>query len=520
MAAIAAPATTALVPKPNNIVSSTGYLTLPSDTIIAAPEAARAEALFLQNWLGGGPKWMTQAHQSGIRFTIDASEARALGGEGYRLDVDQVGARITSATTAGAFYGAETLRQLAQVSDSTISIPCVRITDGPRFPWRGLMLDCSRHFWSVDFIQRLLDSMATLKLNRFHWHLSDDQGWRLQILKYPKLTDVGSTRAGTKGRGFVSDGIPYGGFYSQNQVRDIVAYAAQRHIEVVPEIEMPGHCTAALAAYPEYSCAGLPLEVGQRWGGYPDIFCAGQDKTFEFLKDILEEVMDLFPSRYIHVGGDEVPKDRWLRCPKCRARMELEGFKDVDQLQSYFIKRIDNFLSVRGHKLLGWDEILEGGLASNATVMSWRGRKGGLVAAKQGHDVIMSPSEYCYLDHYQADPRTEPPANGGSLPLQQVYSFEPVPDSLSAPQSSHILGLQGNLWTEYIDSNARAEYMIFPRLVAIAEIGWTRQGNRDFADFIQRLPGVLKLLDAEGVRYRPIDNFVGRSGPLKQPSRT
>ena len=495
----------ALVPKPNYLSVGNGSLLLPSDAILVAPEEARVEAMDLKKWLGGRTPWMTQANNSGVRMTLDTSAARELGPEGYRLDVDVVGVRIEAATTAGLFYGAETLRQLVETSDQQISVPFVHIVDSPRFKWRGLMLDCARHFWSVEFIERLLDNMAALKMNTFHWHLCDDQGWRLEIKKYPRLTSVGSQRSGTKGRSEISDGIPYGGFYTQDQVQQVVAYAAERHIEIIPEIEMPGHCTAALAAYPEYSCRGGPFEVGQKWGGYPDVFCAGQDKTFEFLKDVLEEVMDLFPSRYIHVGGDEVSKDRWLSCPRCRARMQLEGLKDGNQLQSYFIRRMDSFLTTRGRRLIGWDAILEGGLAEHATVMSWRGRQPGVDAAKAGHDVVMAPSDYCYLDHYQGDPKSEPPAVGGFLPLRQTYAFDPVPASLKPNETKHVLGLQGNLWTEYVDSEARAEYMFFPRAIALAEVGWTNPANRDYNDFINRLPGILKIFDADGVRYRPLE---------------
>lgn len=513
----------ALIPKPNRVTVGGANLQLPIDTVLSAPASAKSEALALRNWLGGRTPWVPDANLAGIRLTLKKSLAGDLGAEGYRLNVDQVGVRIEAATSAGLYYGCQTLRQIAQHDDNSIVIPQVEIQDSPRFVWRGFMLDCARHFWPKEFIERVLDQMAALKMNRFHWHLCDDQGWRLEILKYPRLTLIGSQRLGTKGRSDTSDGIPYGGFYSQDQVREIVAYATARHIEVIPEIEMPGHCTAALAAYPEYSCKGGPFEVGQKWGLYPDVFCAGQDKTFEFLKDILEEVMDMFPSRYIHLGGDEVIKDRWQTCPRCRARMQSEGLKDVNQLQGYFMGRISTFLVNRGRQFLGWDEILEGGLPQHATVMSWRGRQGGIDAAKIGHDVVMTPSDYCYLDHYQGDPKNEPPAVGGFLPLRQTYAFDPIPAVLKPDQAKHILGLQGNLWTEYIDSEARAEYMIFPRLLALAEVGWTSQNQRDYSDFLSRLPNALRMLDDDGIRYRPLGDdastaTVGPKGGMAKAS--
>jgi hexosaminidase len=438
----------------------------------------------------------------------------ALGSEGYRLSSSKKGIKIEAATPAGLFYGVQTLLQLlppeiegqGAAENIVWSIPSVKIEDRPRFVWRGMHLDVGRHFLPKEFVKRYIDLLAMYKMNMFHWHLTEDQGWRIEIKKYPRLTEVGAWR-----RESMDDGIPHGGFYTQDDIREVVAYAKQRFITVVPEIEMPGHCQAALAAYPELSCSGGPFKVGTEWGIIYDVFCAGNEKTFEFLQGVLSEVIDLFPSRYVHVGGDEVPKLRWQNCYKCQERIKSEGLTNENELQSYFIKRIENFLAGKGKSLVGWDEILEGGIAPNATVMSWRGTAGGIEAARSGHDVVMSPTSHCYFDYYQGL-FDEPWSIGGFLPLEKVYSYEPVPEELTPEQARHVLGAQANLWTEYIASGPQAEYMLLPRLLALSEVVWSEKSLRNTADFSRRLVPHYDRLAAAGVEFRlpPPDGLGGK----------
>ncbi len=366
-------------------------------------------------------------------------------------------------------------------------------------------LDVGRHLFPVDFIKRYIDLLARYKLNTFHWHLTEDQGWRLQIRRYPRLTSVGAWRRETVvARNFdpyVGDGRRYGGFYTQAEVRDIVRYAAARHVTVVPEIELPGHSLAALAAYPELACTPGPFEVATRWGVFEDVYCP-TERTFRFLENVLTEVLALFPGPFIHIGGDEVPKRRWRESADAQAVMRREGLRNEEELQSWFIQRIERFLAARGRRLIGWDEILEGGLPPRATVMSWRGTAGGIAAARAGHDVVMSPTSHLYFDYYQGDPRFEPLAIGGLLPLEQVYRFEPVPDELTADEARHILGAQGNVWTEYLPTPAHVEYMALPRLLALAEVVWSPRAARSWDAFVRRLPARLRELDRIGVNYR------------------
>jgi hexosaminidase len=388
------------------------------------------------------------------------------------------------------------------------SIPAVEISDAPRFRYRGILLDVARYYFPPEFLFKLVDMLALYKFNVLQLHLTDDQGWRIEIKKYPRLTQVGAWRKESMivrdGEPYVGDGKPHGGFYTQEQLRDLVAYAAARHVTIVPEIEMPGHAGAALAAYPELSCTGGPFEVSTKWGVHEDIYCPSE-RTFAFLEDVLTEVMQVFPSEYIHVGGDEVPKTRWKASPIAQDVIRREGLKNEEELQSYFIKRIERFLHAHGRKLIGWDEILEGGIAPEATVMSWRGIQGGITAAQQGHDVIMSPTDYAYLDAYQGDPETEPRAIGGYLPLDTVYAWEPVPNALTPAEASHILGGQGNLWTEHVPTWTHAEYMLFPRMLAMSEVLWSPKELRDWRSFLARVPAQLTRLDALGANYRVPD---------------
>ncbi len=427
------------------------------------------------------------------------SQEERLGKEGYRLVVDKDKVILSSNDSDGIFYGIQTLYQLFELQQlkentSDLIIPAIRLWDEPRFPYRGMHLDVARHFFDVDFIKHYLNLMAYYKFNTFHWHLTEDQGWRIEIKKYPKLTEIGAWRT-------ESDGSTYGGFYTQEDIKEVVAYAKKLHITIIPEIEMPGHSRAAIAAYPELSCTGKALEVPNDWGVFKDIYCAGNDKTFEFIEDVLDEVIALFPGEYIHIGGDEVPKARWKDCDKCQARMKAEGLKDEHELQSYFIKRIDAYLTSKGKKLMGWDEILEGGLAENATVMSWRGMDGGIAAARQGNQVVMTPGTHCYFDHYQADREFEPKAIGGYLPLKKVYDFEPVPEDLFTEQKALILGAQGNVWTEYMATTDYVEYMILPRMLALSEVLWGKKDNKNWPAFQERLQYHFKLFNKKGYRY-------------------
>lgn len=434
--------------------------------------------------------------------------------EAYRLVVDSAAIRLEAETAAGLYYGLQTLRQLPRRADEssspvgygeTWSIPAVEIEDSPRFTYRGMHLDVGRHFMPVEFIKRYIDIMAMYKMNTFHWHLTEDQGWRIEIQEYPRLTEVGAYRKETilekNFDPYVGDGIPYGGFYTQEEIRDVVAYAAERYVTIIPEIEMPGHSTAALAAYPELACTEGPFEVATVWGVHEDIYCPSEE-TFSFLEDVLLEVMELFPGKYIHIGGDEAPKVRWEQSPLAQDVMRREGLTDEHELQSYFIARIEEFLLAHGRRLIGWDEILEGGLAPEATVMSWRGTAGGIDAAKLGHDVIMTPTSHMYFDYYQGDPDHEPLAIGGYLPLEQVYWFEPVPRELSRSELKHVLGAQGNVWTEYIKTADQVEYMVFPRLLALSEVVWSPRRARDWDSFVVRLQSQLRWLDHFDVNYR------------------
>ncbi len=423
--------------------------------------------------------------------------------DAYTLVTNKNGIVIQGNSARGVFYGIQTLLQLLppDVYDrgiemgKTLKIPQVSIQDEPRYGWRGMHLDVGRHQYSVEFIKKYIDMLAMHKMNVFHWHLTEDQGWRIEIKKYPRLTEIGSIRKN-------ADGTTYGGFYTQDQIREVVKYARSRFIDVMPEIEMPGHSVAALAAYPELSCTGGPFEVRTAWGVSEDVYCAGKEATFAFVQDVLSEVIALFPYKYLHIGGDECPKSRWAKCPDCQKRMKTEGLKDEMELQSYFIRRIEKFLIANNRSLVGWDEILEGGLAPEATVMSWRGEAGGIEAAKQGHDVIMSPTSTCYFDFYQGDPRFEPKAIGGFLALEKVYSYEPTPDVLTAQEGKHVLGAQGNVWTEYIPTEKQVEYMALPRMSALAEVVWSPKDVRDYEKFLFRMERQYQRFDAMKLNYR------------------
>lgn len=423
--------------------------------------------------------------------------------EAYRLTVDKDRIVIDGASQEGIFYGVQTLRKVIAASGSVtqLEFPPVEIEDYPRFGYRGMMLDASRHFASVDFVKKYIDILALHNINKFHWHLTDDQGWRIEIKKYPKLTQIGSMRSQTKvGKSEEYDGIPHGGYYTQDEIKEIVEYARQRFITVIPEIDLPGHMMAALASYPELGCTGGPYEVYQKWGVSDDVLCIGDENTFKFLEDVFDELLPLFPSAYYHVGGDECPKRRWEKCPKCQAKIEALGLvKDEhhsaeEKLQSYCINRIEKYLNGKGKKIIGWDEILEGGLPPNATMMSWRSFDAAIKAAQQGHDAILTPCSHVYFDYYQGkDAQLEPLANGGYIPVELVYNFEPIPAILTENERKHIIGAQANLWREYIKTDEQVEYMVLPRLAALSEVLWTEADKKDYPRFRERLSDFLSV---------------------------
>ena len=508
-----------VVPLPNQIAlaeGARGFALDPRTEIgyTAGNAAMERNAELLADYLADATGYRltvtdTPAEANAIVLTASLDDANA---EAYRIEVGADGIRIDGASEAGVFYGIQTLRKAMPVEPrARVVVPAATIYDFPRFAYRGAHFDVSRHVFSVREVKRFIDMLALHNINRFHWHLTDDQGWRIEIKAYPELTTVGATRPETvighnSGK---YDGTPHGGFYTQDEVRDIVAYAAERHITVIPEIDLPGHMQAALAAYPELGCTGGPYEVWKIWGISDHVLCAGNDKVLKFIDDVLAEVVELFPSEYIHVGGDECPKVRWKSCPKCQARIRALGLKSdakhsaEERLQSYIISYAERLLNAKGRRIIGWDEILEGGLAPNATVHSWRGIEGGVEAARQGHDVIMSPTSFFYFDYYQTkDTQNEPEAIGGYVPVEKVYSFDPnLPELLTADQARHIIGVQANLWTEYIPTFAQVEYMELPRMAALAEVQWMQPEQKDFADFKRRLPRLVALYDRAGYNY-------------------
>jgi hexosaminidase len=442
---------------------------------------------------------------AGIRLNFDRLDHPIPGA--YNMEINAKGVYIGGDNETGTFYGVQTLLQLLPVEKAT-SLPVSHLTikDYPRFQYRGLHLDVGRHFFPPAFVKRYIDYIALHKMNYFHWHLTEDQGWRIEIKKYPNLTKTGAWRNGTIiGRypGTGNDSIRYGGFYTQKEVKDIVDYAAKRYVTIIPEIEMPGHSSAALTAYPWLGCTGGPYQVQQTWGVFNDVFCAGNDSVFTFLQNVLDEVIPLFPAKYVHIGGDECPKESWKKCPKCQKRMADHNLKDEHELQSYFVQRMEKYINSKGKTLIGWDEILEGGLAPNAVVMSWRGEKGGIEAAKQNHDVIMTPGDFVYLDHSQLQ-KEDSVTIGGYTPVKETYSYEPVPKELSAAESKHILGAQGNVWTEYMGNTQKVEYMIFPRVSALSEVLWSPSEKRNWSDFETRLQQQCKRYTLWGTNYNKV----------------
>ena len=501
-----------VIPAPAQVQRTTGEgFTITATTPLQAEGTAarRVAAQFADLLARSGGPTLTLGNgtsQGGVRFVLDrsATAARlpATPDERYALESTARGITVRATSEAGLFYGATTLAQLATGGSNGV-VPAVRIDDAPRFSWRGLMLDSARHFQSLDEIKQMLDAMAAHKLNTFHWHLTDDQGWRMEIKRYPKLTDVGSCRipAGDGGRDPVTGAPrPYCGFYTQQQIREVIAYAASLHIQVIPEIDVPGHATAAIAAYPELGVLDTPLQPLSEWGVFPNLFNT-EESTFVFLENVLEEVIDLFPAAYVHVGGDEAVKDQWIASARVQQRMKELGATDEMQMQSHLIKRLETFLEQHDRRLIGWDEILEGGLPPQATVMSWRGTEGGLKAASEGHDVVMSPVTDLYMDYLQTASPNEPPGRPLLTTLARTYAFEPVPATLAADKQHHILGLQANMFTEHTRTHARLQHNLFPRLAAVAETGWSPVQQRDFRDFLARLPAQLERYRAWGLAY-------------------
>ena len=506
-----------VVPLPNEITPMEGKaFTLDNRVKILYPEGdadMQRNAGFLAGYVleSTGKTLAVEAGATGSHAIVLRLGLQTENPEAYLLEVNEDQVTITGSSAAGVFYGIQTLRKSLPVAkDAQVVLPPVRVNDAPRFAYRGMMLDVCRHFFSLDSVKRYIDMLALHNINRFHWHLTDDQGWRIEIKKYPQLTQIGSQRKETViGRNSGKyDGIPYGGYYTQEEAREIVAYAKDRYITVIPEFEMPGHMQGVLAAFPELGCTGGPYDVWTQWGVSEDVICAGNDKSLELIKDVLAELIEIFPSEYIHVGGDECPKTRWEKCPKCQAKIRQLGLKDdkehtaEQRLQSYIITEAEKFLNAHGRKIIGWDEILEGGVAPNATVMAWRGAGEGVKAAKMRHDVIMVPTTYFYFDYYQTNILDEEPlAIGGYVPIEKVYSFEPYQKELTAEENKHIIGLQANLWTEYITSFRHVEYMVLPRMAALSEIQWTQPQFKDYGDFLERMPKMFDIYDIYGYNY-------------------
>lgn len=496
-----------IIPEPVKLTTTPGHFTITRNTPIVLEGAGFNNTIdflntYLQQLYGFQLKISKKKVAGGIHFNFKKIDNAAEGA--YKMDVTTNGISIIGEHENGIFYAVQTLLQLMPVEKSAaLNIPLVSIYDYPRFAYRGMHLDLSRHFFPVEFVKKYIDYLALHKLNYFHWHLTDDQGWRIEIKKYPKLTSVGGFRNGTiigryPGKG--NDSIYYGGYYTQDQIREVVAYAAKRYITIVPEIEMPGHASAALTAYPWLGCTGGPYHVQQTWGVFNEVFCAGNDSVFTFLQDVLDEVIPLFPGKYLHVGGDECPKESWKKCPKCQQRMKALQLKDEHELQSYFIQRMEKHVNSKGKIMIGWDEILEGGLAPNAVVMSWRGEKGGIEAAKQKHKVIMTPSSHVYFDYSQSK-NEDSVTIGGYIPIEKVYSYEPVPKELTDEEATYVLGAQANLWTEYIHYPSKVEYMIFPRLSALSEVQWSQKDKRNWSNFEKKLMIQLKRYDLMGINY-------------------
>ncbi|AYZ11307.1 beta-N-acetylhexosaminidase [Chryseobacterium arthrosphaerae] len=505
-----------VIPYPQNIKINNGSFSIPN-VLMLSGDLPENETEYFKKRLNSEIRFKVSKKAEAQLIYSQLPKAQSGKEEFYILEVSPKQIHIQSYTKQGYFLALQTLSQLFENYKTEKKIPALKIEDQPKFAWRGMHLDVCRHFFTVDEVKQYIDYLAMYKLNTFHWHLTDDQGWRIEIKKYPKLTQIGAKRKESMIGAYVDntfDGKPYGPyFYTQEQIKEVVKYAQERHITVVPEIEMPGHALAALSAYPELACTKGPFEPATKWGVFDDVFCP-KDETFAFLENVLNEVIQLFPSQYIHIGGDECPKTRWKECAHCQELIKKNNLKDEHGLQSYFIQRIEKFVNSKGRKIIGWDEILEGGLAPNAAVMSWTGVNGGIEAAKSKHFAVMTPGAYCYFDHYQGDPQSEPNAFGGFTPLEKVYSYDPVPSELNAEQAQYIMGVQANLWTEYILDFKQVQYMIFPRLMALSEVGWGTSDPKNYKEFESRVISQFKVLDKMKVNYaKSIYNISGKVIP-------
>ncbi len=501
------PVEVAIIPKPLSQEINAGTFILDQATSFAADSVLTDVAEYTKAYLlnSYGIPLIEEKRATHISLTIDPNIPHE---EGYQLVVDAFQVSIKAKNSRGAFYGVQSFLQLLPTkfgSYSSIALQAVTINDAPRFSYRGMHLDVGRHFFPVAFIKKYIDLMASLKMNTFHWHLTEDQGWRIEIKKYPKLQEIAAYRKETlvghySDQPIRYDGKQYGGYYTQEEIKEVVQYAQIRQVTIIPEIEMPGHSQAAIAAYPSLGCTGTSVEVATTWGVFEEVYCPKED-TFAFLEDVIDEVVALFPGKYIHIGGDEAPKTRWKNCAHCQQLIKKEGLKDEHELQSYFIARMENYINSKGKQIIGWDEILEGGLAPNATVMSWRGTQGAVTAAKQHHNVILTPGSHCYFDHYQSEDPNEPLAIGGFLPLEKVYAFNPIPKELNSEEARYVLGAQGNVWTEYMPTSSQVEYMAFPRMIALGEVVWSSPEGRSYQEFVPRLEQFQQRLDALNVRY-------------------
>ena len=513
------PANYEVVPLPQSIQMQRGEPFVLKDQVqILATEGLQREAQFLQQYIkevSDIDLTIADKRQKKAIYIALSVSPKVTNPEGYVLTVSAKGITIEGGSSAGVFYGIQTLRKNLLFPLSSFLFPPTIITDAPRFIWRGMHLDCSRHFFSVDFVKKFIDLLALHNMNRFHWHLTDDQGWRIEIKKWPKLISVGSKRSGTiiGTNSDIDDGIPYGGYYTQDEAREVVAYAAARHITVIPEIDMPGHMLAALASYPELGCTGGPYQVGHYWGVYKDVLCVSNERVYQFVEDVLTEIMDIFPSEVIHIGGDETPTDKWLQCPRCQAlqkqlpapQQAAEDFEPLTSklspLQAHFTRKVFDFLTSKGRRALGWDEILDGS-PQNAMIMSWRGTEPGAKAAEIGHDVVMTPTTFCYFDYQQVeDTQFEPSRCGGFIPIEKVYSLDPAPDSLSVTAREHILGTQANLWAEYMTNEAMVEYQALPRMSALSEVQWTLPERKNYEAFKERLTRLTALFELYHYQY-------------------
>lgn len=506
------PTYSGIIPKPLEQTFSKGVFELSEKTALTYPNDFEVPANFLQAFIESGSTIKLAATSDKSSIIFEKITDSNLTAEGYIITIDSRSILIKANTAQGAFYAVQSLRQLlppefenGSYTSKSAVITSQSVKDIPQFVYRGMHLDVGRHMFSIDFIKKYIDMLALLKLNTFHWHLTEDQGWRIEIESYPKLNEIASYRNETLVGHYNDqpqqfDGKKYGGFYTKDEIREIVSYAKERFITIIPEIEMPGHAQAAISAYPELGCTGNQVEVATKWGVFEHIYCSKED-TFTFLETVLDETLELFPSEYIHIGGDEVPKTNWKSCANCQNRIRQEGLKDEHELQSYFINRIEKYLNKKGRQIIGWDEILEGGLAPNATVMSWRGINGGIEAAKSGHQVVMTPTSHLYFDYYQSDNEDEPLAIGGFLPLEKVYAYNPIPKALTKEEAQYILGAQGNVWTEYMPNTKQLEYMVFPRILALSEVVWTKKELKDYGDFVKRVEHFNERLKALEVNH-------------------